>query len=174
MKIILETERLLLREVDESDADGFFEMDSDPEVARYVGNMPVTSREKCVEIIRFVQDQYLAFGMGRWSVLLKETGEFLGWCGLKRMKDVSMNGKTDFVDLGYRFVRRHWGKGYATESARASLQYGFEVMRLPEINAHADLRNTASVRVLTKIGLDRGEDFEYEGIRCAWFEKNSE
>lgn len=171
MKLIVETPRLLLREVDESDADGFFEMDSDPEVARYVGNVPVESREKCLEIIRFVQDQYLAFGMGRWSVLLRETGEFLGWCGPKRMVDSGINGRADFVEVGYRFMRRHWGKGYATEAARATLAYGFDVMELPEIVAYADVRNEASVRVLTKIGLNRGNDFEWEGKTHAWFEK---
>lgn len=170
MKIILETSRLLLREVDESDAEGFFEMDSDPEVARYVGTPPVQSREKCLEIIRFIQDQYAAYGIGRWSVILKETGEFLGWCGLKDMTGMTVNDRTGFVDIGYRFSKRHWGRGYATESAQATLDYGFSVLGFDEICAFADLRNTASRQVLTKIGMREGNEFDFEGNRCVWFE----
>lgn len=171
MKIILETPRLLLREVDERDVEGFFEMDSDPEVARYVGTPPVQSREQCLEIIRFIQNQYVAFGIGRWSVVLKSSGEFVGWCGLKRMAGQTMNGRTDFVDIGYRFSQRHWGMGYATESAQATLDYGFSVLGFDEICAFADLRNEASQRVLTKIGLQQGNEFEWEGVTCVWFEK---
>ena len=172
MKTILETPRLLLREVDESDVEGFFEMDSDPEVARYVGTPPVTDRSQCLEVIQSIQKQYIAYGIGRWSVIQKTTGEFVGWCGLKRMAGFTVNGYTDFVDIGYRFSQRHWGKGYATESAQATLDYGFSVLHYDEICAFADIRNTASHHVLTKIGLKRGNEFEWEGASCVWFQKN--
>ena len=172
MKIILETPRLLLREVDECDVEGFFEMDSDPEVVRYVGVPPTENREKSLEIIRFVQSQYVAFGIGRWSVVVKSTGEFAGWCGLKRMAGQTVNGRTDFVDIGYRFSRRHWGMGFATESAQAALDYGFSVLGFDEICSFADLRNEASQRVLAKIGLQRGNEFELDGNAHVWFEKH--
>lgn len=169
-KIILETPRLILREVLESDADAFFEMDSNPEVARYVGNVPVSSREQSLETIRFVRQQYRDFGIGRWAVVIRETGVFAGWCGLKRMKDFPVNGVSDHVDIGYRFSRQHWGKGYATESASAVLQYGFRDLGFAEIFAFAVTANTASMQVLTKIGMQRKNEFDYEGDACTWFE----
>ena len=169
MKIILETERLLLREVAPEDAEGFFLMDSDPAVARFVGGKPVGSLEKCREIIAFVQEQYSQYGMGRWSVLLRETGEFIGWSGMKRMLGTNVNGNPDFVDIGYRYQQRHWGQGYATEAALACLQYAFEQMTLPEICALADVDNWASRRVLLKIGLPEGHEFDWEDKRCVLY-----
>jgi [ribosomal protein S5]-alanine N-acetyltransferase len=170
MQPLIETPRLLLREVKPSDAPGFFEMDSDPMVVRYTGAPPVADVSESLKIIEFIQSQYVVHGIGRWTVLLKETGEFLGWCGLKRFADAEINGRRDFVDLGYRFSQRHWGKGYATEAAGACLRYGFETRGYDLICAHAMQANTASVHVLTKIGmLDKGI-FEAEGEPCVWFE----
>lgn len=171
MKTILETPRLLLRTVDEQDTQGFFELDSDPEVVRYVGSPPVKSPEQSLEIIHAIQKQYQDYGMGRWSVLSKDTGEFLGWCGLKRMAGIRVNGYTDHVDIGYRFLKKHWGAGYATESAKATLEYGFSVLNLKGIYAMSDLGNLASQHVLSKIGLQRGNEFEWEGQVCVWFAK---
>ncbi len=171
MKVILETSRLLLREVDQSDVEDFYKMDSDPDVARYVGGKPVQSHAKCLEAIQFIQNQYLTYGIGRWSVILKDTGEFIGWSGLKRMDGQWVNGHTGYVDLGYRFQQQHWGKGYATEIAQATLNYGFSDLGLDNICAFADLKNTASLHVLIKIGLQRGNDFEFEGNVCVWFEQ---
>ncbi|MBV6442321.1 MAG: N-acetyltransferase [Haliscomenobacteraceae bacterium CHB4] len=172
MKIILETLRLILREVEESDLEGFFEMDSDPEVARYVGAPPVQHRQESLEIIRFVRSHYILYGMGRWAVVLKETGEFLGWCGVRPMREMKVNGRTDFVDISFRFTRRYWGKGYATEAAKAALDYGFQVLGYTEICSFADIRNVASQRVLEKIGLKRKNEFELEGDTLVWFEKS--
>lgn len=175
MKLILETSRLLLREVHESDAEAFFIMDSDPAVVRFVGIKPVESIENSREIIRFIQKQYADFGIARWSVVLKTTGECIGWAGLKRMLDSGVNNRPDFIDLGYRFQRRHWGKGYATEAARASLEYGFETLGFDEICSFADLDNFASQRVLEKIGMMRGERFLIYNpdlkntADCVWF-----
>ena len=70
-----------------------------------------------------------------------------------------------------RFLLRDWRKGYASEAALVTLQYGFCMLSAPEIDAFADVRNEPSLRILTKIGLNRGNDFEWEGSVCAWFEK---
>ncbi len=141
-------------------------MDSNPAVARFVGGKTVGNVEKCRGIMAFVQDQYALFGMGRWSVLLRETGEFIGWAGLKRMLGNNINSQSGFVDIGYRFQEQHWGRGYATEAARACLQGGFEKMRLPEICAMVKVENGASRWVLQKIGLQEGNEFDFEVERC--------
>jgi RimJ/RimL family protein N-acetyltransferase len=85
--------------------------------------------------------------MGRWAVIGKRDGLFYGWCGLKKIGSD--------VDLGYRFFRRYWGQGIASETALASRDYGFEHYRLERLVAHAAIANSASVRVLEKLGFRR-------------------
>ena len=169
MKIFAETPRLLLRELLPTDEAGMFELDSDPEVHRYLGNRPVQTRKQSQETIAFVRQQYVDNGIGRWAVELKETGEFLGWAGLKLMRE-PLNGHVDFYDVGYRLIRRYWGQGFATEAARASVAYGFNVLQQPILYATADMENLASRAVLQKAGLRHVGVFEHEGIPCAWLE----
>ena len=85
--------------------------------------------------------------MGRWLVIIKQNNELLGWCGLKFLPDENE------VDLGYRFFKKYWGNGYATESATAVLHYGFETLKLKCIIGRAAAANTASIRVLQKVGM---------------------
>lgn len=168
MRTSIETERLLLREILPTDEVGMFELDSNPEVHIYLGNNPVTSIEQTREAIANIRQQYLENGIGRWAVILKETNEFIGWSGLKLEKNV--NGYETFYDLGYRFIQKHWGKGYAYETAKAFVDFGFNDMKLEKINAYADFDNLASRRVLEKTGMHFVNMFEYEGTQEAWYE----
>ena len=169
MTTFAETPRLLLRQLRATDAPGMFELDSDPEVHRYLGNQPVQTLAQSQETIAFVRRQYQENGIGRWAVELKETGEFIGWAGLKLIRE-PLNGHVDFYDVGYRLIRRYWGNGYATEAARASVTYGFDVLRLPVLYAIADMQNLASRTVLAKAGFQHLSEFEYEGVPTAWLE----
>ncbi|MDL5046463.1 GNAT family N-acetyltransferase [Oscillatoria amoena NRMC-F 0135] len=168
MQIIAETERLFIRELLHEDATGMFKMDSDPEVHKYLGNDPVKDIEQIRNVISFIRQQYVDNNIGRWAVIEKESGEFIGWTGLKLMRE-TVNNHTNYYDFGYRFVKSSWGKGYATETAAPSLQYGFDVLQADAIYAMADEGNTASRRVLQKAGLQFIEMFDYEGIRHAWY-----
>lgn len=168
MRTSLETERLLLRELLPTDDVGMFELDSNPQVHIYLGNKPVTSIEQVREAIANIRQQYLENGIGRWAVILKETNEFIGWSGLKLEKNV--NGYETFYDLGYRFIQKHWGKGYAYETAKAFVDFGFNDMKLEKINAYADFDNLASRRVLEKIGMHFVNAFDDEGTQEAWYE----
>ena len=168
MRTSIETERLLLRELLPTDDVGMFELDSNPQVHIYLGNNPVTSIEQVREAIASIRQQYLENGIGRWAVVLKETGEFIGWSGLKLEKNV--NGYETFYDLGYRFIQKHWGKGYAYETAKAFVDFGFNDMKLEKINAYADFDNLASRRVLEKAGMQFINFFEEDGIEEAWYE----
>ncbi|RKS25514.1 RimJ/RimL family protein N-acetyltransferase [Flavobacterium endophyticum] len=173
MRTSLETERLLLRELLPTDDVGMFELDSNPQVHIYLGNKPVTSIEQVREAIANIRQQYLENGIGRWAVILKETNEFIGWSGLKLEKNV--NGYETFYDLGYRFIQKHWGKGYAYETAKAFVDFGFNDMKLEKINAYADFDNLASRRVLEKVGMHFVNAFDDEGTQEAWYEiKKSE
>ena len=169
MKIFIETDRLLLREIVEEDVHDFFELDSDPRVHRYLGKQPVQTLEQSREMIRHVRQQYLDNGIGRWAVILKDSGSLAGWSGLK-YELAPINDQNGYYDLGYRFKPAFWGQGIATETARVSLRYGFEQLQLEKICAAAEVANIASNIVLRKVGLQFVESFTYEGEACHWYE----
>lgn len=175
MKIYLETERLILREMLPSDAEGMFELDSNKTVHRYLGTKPVKTIEDSQKTIDYVRNQYKNRGIGRWAAIEKSTGDFIGWSGLKFYFEESFNNHTNFYDLGYRFIPRYWGKGYATESAKAVLDYAFKVLNIETVVGMADVENVASNIVLKKIGLKYIEDFSYNDQTVAWYElKNAD
>ena len=162
MKIHIETDRLILRDIIDEDAQAMFEMDSDPEVHIFLGNKPISTLEEAKNAIAFINKQYIESGIGRWAVVEKESGEFIGWSGFKFITDV-MNERTEFYDLGYRFMKKHWGKGYASETAIASLNHGFTVLNFEEIAGIADVAHTASNAILKKVGLIKRNEFIYDG-----------
>ncbi len=168
MRTSFETERLFCREMLPSDAEGMFELDSSREVNRYLGNNPIKTIEESHDWIRDIRQQYLDNGIGRWAVILKETGEFMGWSGLKVEFDV--NGHERFYDLGFRFIKRYWGNGYATESAKAFVDYGFNELKIPIINAYADFDNVGSQKVLENAGLKFVNEFLFDGTVEYWYE----
>jgi ribosomal-protein-alanine N-acetyltransferase len=169
MDCILETERLCLREIKDSDELGLFELDSNPEVHRFLGNSPVTEMSQIRTVIAMLRKQYVENGIARWAVLEKETNKFIGWCGLKFYTD-ELNNHSRFYELGYRFIESEWGKGYATESSRAILQHAFTTMKLENIYAITDAGNDNSRKVLEKCGFNYVTTFDMEGDPTLWFE----
>lgn len=168
MQIFKTTERLILRELMPEDASGMFELDADPAVHRYVGNKPIKTIDQARDVIAFIRSQYIDNGIGRWAVVEKSSGNFLGWGGLKLMRE-SVNGHINHYDLGYRFMQKHWGRGYATETAMASLAYGFEQMNLPEIFAMVNVENAGSDRVLNKAGMKYLGLFDDDNEPHKWY-----
>lgn len=147
MPIQLETERLLLREFNEDDAEDMVELNSDPDVVRYTGDGPFENIHEALELIRSY-DQYEKYRMGRLNMYLKSTDEYIGWCGLK------YHAEDGLVDLGYRLHKRFWGQGYATEASIACLNYGFNTLHLDKIIARAMIENHASIAVMKKLGMN--------------------
>ncbi|SIT24873.1 Protein N-acetyltransferase, RimJ/RimL family [Chryseobacterium ureilyticum] len=170
--MILETERLILRKLEDTDAERMFLMDSDPEVMKYLGT-PVKTVEESKEIIKMIQKQYEENGTGRWAVIEKESGLLIGWCGLKLLKE-PINGYVETLDLGYRFIPEFWGKGYAWEAANATLKYGFNELNAETIYAFADAGNKGSNYILTKMGFENTGEFEDSGVKCSWYELKRE
>ncbi|QNL47872.1 GNAT family N-acetyltransferase [Olivibacter sp. SDN3] len=168
MKIFLETNRLILREIVLQDIDGMFELDADPDVHKYLGNNPVKNKGEAEKNIDFIRQQYIENNIGRWAVIEKDSNNFIGWAGLKFVKE-EINRHINYYDLGYRLIKKYWGKGYATEAAKASLAYGFDQLNLPEIIAIADCDNIGSNKILTKIGLKRIEEFSLKGVKHNWY-----
>ncbi|MBX2877536.1 MAG: GNAT family N-acetyltransferase [Saprospiraceae bacterium] len=162
MKILAETDRLILRELQKGDVHGIYELDNSPRVHQYLGKQPIHTLAEAEALIEFIQQQYRENGIGRWAVIEKVTGEFLGWSGLKLITD-PIGGRSQYYDLGYRFIERHWGKGYATESAKASLAFGFRERKQKAIFAMSEPGNEASIHVIQKLGFSFLETFDWDG-----------
>jgi [ribosomal protein S5]-alanine N-acetyltransferase len=169
MKIRIETPRLILREVWDSDENDMFEMDSDPEVHKYIQNNPIKSIEQIRNIISRFKKQYEDNNIGILTVTDKITGECLGWTGIKFVNQ-SVNNHINFYELGYRFKRKHWGKGYAMEAAKAVVDYVFTELNAETIFAQTDVKNISSKKVLENLGFIHLEVFDDEGDLTDWFE----
>lgn len=167
--MIIETERLILREIEHADKNDLFEMDSDPEVHLYIENNPVKNLDEITNIIELIKKQYAENGIARWAVVDKLTNECVGWSGLKYFKQ-PLNNHQYFYELGYRFKKKHWGKGFATESSKAILDYGFKNLNTDTFYAITHPQNEISKKVLYKLGFELIESFDYEGDETYWFE----
>src|ERR1043165_5780879 len=163
LKPPLETERLLLREFVEDDVEAFYRLRTDPEITRYTGDGGgMKSLDNALAILRaYPLADYQKYGYGRWAGGLKSTGHVIGFAGLKYLDDLKE------VDVGYRLFPAHWGSGLATEASRAAVQYGFDTLRLQEIIGLVDPQNSASVRVLQKLGLTFVAMIEYRTYHVA-------
>lgn len=150
------------------DTDPFFEMDSDPEVHRYLGTQPVKNKDQITDMIKYIRQQYIDNGIGRWAIVDKSTSQFIGWTGLKLVKYI-MNNQTNYYDLGYRLIRKYWGQGFATETAQASLHYGFDTLNLNEIIATVHCENAASNTVVGKLGFTFCETFYVHELKHNWY-----
>lgn len=153
---ILQTTRLTLRELTAADAENFYTLNADPEVIRYTGDGAFESVAAAKEFLENYS-HYKEYGFGRWAVIRKEDGAFLGWCGLK------YSPESDEHDIGFRFFREYWGQGYATEAAQACLDYGFGTLGLTTILGRAMKANAASVKVLEKIGMAYWKEMDFHG-----------
>lgn len=164
---IIETKRLFLRPITADDAQDFFELDSNPKVHLFLGNKPVKKIEESEAMIANILEQYETNGLGRLAIIEKSTNEFMGWAGLKY--EENLRKEFNYYDLGYRLKEQFWGKGFATEAAFASLEYGFKDLKLKEIGAAAGFNHIASNTILKKIGLKPSGTFTYEGELCNWY-----
>jgi [ribosomal protein S5]-alanine N-acetyltransferase len=164
----LETDRFILRKIEPTDAQALFELDSDPEVMRYIGIPPVTEIEQIHNLIQQLEKQYQAFNIGRFAVVDKNSNEFLGWSGFKYY-DTLFNNHIHYYDLGYRLLKKYWGKGIASETAKAWQEYGINKLGLTEMYATTDINHEASKKILTNLGFEHQEVFLDEGDPTDWF-----
>ncbi len=155
MKKIIETNRLYLRELSIRDAENFYFLNLDEEVIRYTGDKPFETIEDA-KLFLENYNPYIEYGYGRWAVIDKSNEEFLGWCGLK------FSSELQETDIGFRFYKKHWNNGFATESAKACLDYGFEKLKLQRIVGRAMEANIASIKVLEKIEMKYVETIDFE------------
>lgn len=142
--MLIETERLRLRPMEMSDLDEFVALHADPEVTEFIRPLDRTAAE---ERLRRDEVEWRERGHGLFAVLDRESGAFLGRCGLKHWPQF---GETE---LGWALQRVAWGHGYATEAARACLGWGFGDLDVPYLTAMIDPGNIRSVRVAERLNM---------------------
>jgi ribosomal-protein-alanine N-acetyltransferase len=152
---IVETKRLILRRLTMDDLDSLFALYRDPEVRQYFPEGTLTYEETKEELEWIINVYYGQYGFGLWATIHKETGEFIGRCGLLPW---TIEQRSE-VEVAYLLAKEYWGQGLGTEAAQAILDYGFEQLQLSRLICLIDQANQASIKVATKIGMT----FEKEG-----------
>jgi [ribosomal protein S5]-alanine N-acetyltransferase len=161
---MFQTARLLVRQFVTSDLDAFAELCADPRVMKYVDDGTTLPRSEVERWIDVCQDKYAARGYGTSAVFEKSSKRFIGYCGVVRAPG------NDFDELIYVFHVDAWGKGYATEAARAMLEYVFKHSSLAQIYATVAPENQHSVHVAQKLGFRfEKEELEEDGLPTAYY-----
>lgn len=158
----LSTDRLYLREWRDSDREPFAALNADPAVMEFLPT-PLT-RDQSDAFIDRIQTAFSQRGWGLWAVEVKSTGDFIGFVGLSMPRFESHF--TPCVEIGWRLARYAWGNGYATEAARAALQFGFDELMLDEIVSFTAVCNRRSQCVMERIGMTRdlAGDFDHPAL----------
>jgi ribosomal-protein-alanine N-acetyltransferase len=149
MTVILETNRLFLRHFVPNDVDSLFAFYSDPDVVKYIPDAPRTFEETKEELEWFMNGHPRFPELGLWATIHKETGEFIGRCGLIPWTIDEQHE----VEVAFALSKAYWGQGLATEIAQALVHYGFEHLQLSRLICVIEHRNQASIKVATKIGM---------------------
>ena len=163
--MIIETERLILREMVIDDAQDMLRLHSNHQVQKYTGEVVITSLEEIRNKIKEFQSRDENRGFGRWVTILKKGKQFVGWAGLAYLPEF------DEIDLGYRFLPEYWGLGIATEASRAILTYGFDSLKLTKIIAIVMKENKVSIKVMEKVGMefDKFAPYELGSEDAVWY-----
>ena len=147
LSFALETPRLLLRPCTAADVDALHALWTDASVRRWLWDDVVIERATAAEVVAASEASFAARGYGQWCIALREAEGLAGFAGLREI------GDTPEVEVLYGFLPVHWGRGLATEAARAVLAHGFDTVGLARIAGRTDTPNSASARVLERIGM---------------------
>ena len=162
---VLETRRLLLRHLTLDDLDDLFALYCDGEVTHYIPDAPRSYEETKEELEWIIKEHYGRYGFGLWAAILKETGAFIGRCGLIPWTIENH----EEVEVAYALSRKYWGQGLGTEAAQAIAQYGFEHLRFSRLICMTTSENHASIRVARKIKMTFEKEVEVDGKRVLLF-----
>ena len=157
-----ETDRLILREITREDFDNWYEILSDPETMKYYPRP--YDRAGVQRWVDWTLNNYAQYGFGLWAVILKETGEFIGDCGITMQ---NIHGQL-LPEIGYHIHKKHWRKGYASEAARKCMEYAFHTLSFPAVYSYMNAANAASYGVALKNGMKFIEEYEDEAHELTW------
>jgi ribosomal-protein-alanine N-acetyltransferase len=164
----IETERLLLRTYKADDMETVYRLASDPHVTRFFPARPAINREDVLSSLPRRNEKWEKQGFGQFGVFEKKTEKLIGYCGLQYLD------KTPEVELYYGFFQDHWGRGLATEAAKAVLKFGFEQAKLERIVGVTHPENIASQKVLLKIGFKKEKIVDVYGTEAVYFALSGE
>ena len=161
----LQTERLRLRLFTLADVQIMFELNSDPEIIKYAEATPARDLQEARQ--RLEQGplaDYEKYGYGRFAVELKETGNVIGFCGIKYLPEI------DLPEVGYRYLKEYWGRGIGTEAARVCVDFARDDLKIKKLVALILPENTGSIKIAEKLGMSKGplihvydvDAFQYE------------
>ena len=166
--VVLETKRLLLRRLSMNDLGALSALYRDPEVRRYFPDGTLTLEQTRAELKWIIEVYYARYGFGLWATLYKETGTFIGRCGLLPW---TIEGRAE-VEVAYLLANAYWGQGLGTEAARAVLEYGFEKTDVARLICLIDPENGASEEVAKKIGMTFDKEIEDEFGRALLYARS--
>jgi ribosomal-protein-alanine N-acetyltransferase len=159
MRIVFQSARLYFREFTEDDVALLLDLDSNPNVLKYMHRPVPTLQNVTDELHKRILPHYKLYGYGRWGIYLKPGNTFIGASGLKFLREFTE------TDMGYQFKEDYWGKGYGYEAAKAVIDYGFESLKLPAIFAKALPANIASWKIMEKCGMQYiGDVLDDDGL----------
>jgi RimJ/RimL family protein N-acetyltransferase len=158
------TKSLRLRHFRKDDIETYAEMMGDDEIARWFPKGIGYTLEEAQKSFDNILSHWNKYGFGLWAITRRESPCLIGRCGLNYIPETSE------VEIDFVLAGRYWKKGYATEAAQASLYYGFKILSLDRIIALAKPENSASLRVIKKIGMHYIRNAEYWNIICAKYE----
>lgn len=160
MEYVFETERLGFRRWNEEDKIPFAEINANRKVMKYFSN--VLSRKQSDEFVDKIRDHFNEQGYGLWAVDIKGTRKFIGFIGFYTATFESHF--TPCVEIGWRLDNKYWNKGYATDGAKACLEYGFNNLEMDVIYSFTSQLNKPSINVMKKINLEEVETFNHPRI----------
>lgn len=161
---LLDTERLALRPVTGADVEHYAELLADPEVMRYVGLVAglVLDRDEAAGLVDGATDAWPKHGYGRWSVFERESDEFVGFSGFRR--------EGDLPELICLLRPKFWGRGYATESCAACLNYGFSALGFTDVRSYCRPNNDKARRLLARLGGEFIGLVDFHGVEGAAYQ----
>ena len=170
----IETDRLLLREWRDADVNAYARICADPQVMRFMLPPRGLTHAEAAYDVHNLREHWRVQGFGHWAVEEKATGRFVGRTGVKRHPDWPLDPHN--TEVGWLYERRSWGKGYATEAARAAVAYCLEDLGRPEVISIAHPDNAASRRVMEKAGLALAGTMFWEarGLEVVWYSRLAE
>ena len=160
----LETTRLRLRLFTHDDLQVMWVLGTDPDVIKYADTPARDMEEIRQRLEQGPLADYRKYGYGRFAVELKETGDVIGFCGIKYLPEI------DLPEVGFRYMKEYWGRGIGTEAAKACVAFARDDLKIKKLVALIIAENTASIRVAEKLGMTKGPLIHIYGVEALQYE----